>query len=157
MTSPKTLVCLLLLVGLVTAFNVTDYLYPTEGNVTVSYDNFTLDGDNYSIVALAGEHAFLLKEDEPVTNQSEIESVIYSYYLKMYYPSEEDIQELKDLVERFNDSRNDGYDWPNKEEYLCRDDILLSNGKITSFGETLVCRDDESLSLIHISEPTRPY
>lgn len=148
MTSPKSIVCLLLLVGLVSAFNVADYLYPTEENVTVSYTDFTLRGHDYSLVALDGEDTFLLKHEEVVTNQSEIESVLYSYYLQMHYPSEEEIQDLKDLVERFNDSRNDGYDWPNKEEYVCRDDVMLSNGKVTHLGEPLVCRDEESCERI---------
>jgi hypothetical protein len=148
MTSPKSVLCLLLLVGLATAFNVQDYLYPEEENATVSYENFTLNGTDYSIVRIAGQEAFLLEEGEPVTEKSDVQEAVYSYYLKMFYPSEEEIEDLKDLVERFNDSRNDGYDWRNKEEYICRDEILLSNGKVKYLGEPIICRDEESCERI---------
>ncbi|HSB47007.1 MAG TPA: hypothetical protein VLD37_03265, partial [Candidatus Bilamarchaeum sp.] len=42
------------------------------------------------------------------------------------------------------DSRNDGYDFKKKEEYICRDDILLSNGKITVSGKPVRCTDNQS-------------
>ncbi|MFH0949796.1 MAG: hypothetical protein V1827_01280 [Candidatus Micrarchaeota archaeon] len=129
---------------MLSAFNVADYLYPSETNITVSYANFTSDGSQYSIVSLNGVDTFLLKDGEPVSDREEIESSIYQYYVDAFSPSAEEITELKDLIKRFNDSRNNGYDFKNKEEYVCRDDVLMSNGKIKIYGEPVVCRDNES-------------
>ena len=126
------------------AFDATDYFYSSESDVTVSYTNFTLNGSDYSIVSFNGQETFLLKDDEVVTTQSEIDDTLYSYFVKMHYPSDEEIDELYDLIEQFNESRNDGYNWKNKEEYLCRDEILFSNGKISISGEPVTCVDEES-------------
>ncbi|MFH1684891.1 MAG: hypothetical protein ABH983_01155 [Candidatus Micrarchaeota archaeon] len=144
MNSHKTIVTLLLLIGIVSAFNPTDYFYSSESGITISYSNFTLDSTSYSVVSFDGQETFLLKEGEPVSDQAEIESVMYDYYIREYYPSDEDIEELEDLVKKFNDSRNDGYDWKNKEEYLCRDDVLFANGKITVSGKPVTCVDEET-------------
>ncbi len=144
MNSHKTIVTLLLLIGIVSAFNPTDYFYSSESGITISYNNFTLNSVDYSVVSFDGQETFLLKEGEPVSDKNEIESVMYDYYMREYYPSDEDIDELESLVQKFNDSRNDGYDWKNKEEYLCRNDVLFANGKITVSGEPVTCIDEET-------------
>ncbi len=144
MNSHKSAVLLLLLVAVASAFDATDYFYSSESDVTVSYTNFTLNGNSYSIVQFNGVDTFLLKADEPLTSQSEIENVIHSHYLKTNYPNQSEIDDLKALVQKFNDSRNDGYDWKNKEEYLCRDDVLFANGKITVSGQPVTCVDEET-------------
>ncbi len=144
MYSHKCTILLLLLASLAFPFDVAEYFYSTEKDVTVAYNDFTLDGTKYSIVSLNGAETFLLKENEPLTEESEIEDALYSYYIQMHYPSEEEIDELKNLTKQFNDSRNDGHDWKNKEEYLCRDEILFANGKITISGEPVRCVDEES-------------
>lgn len=144
MISHKSVALLLLLVTVVSAFDPTEYFYSSESSVTVSYSNFTLDGVDYAIVNFNGVETFLLKEGDPVTSQSEIEQVMHSHYLKSIFPNQSEIDELKDLVQEFNDSRNDGYDWKNKEEYLCRNDVLFSNGRITVSGEPVTCIDEET-------------
>ena len=144
MTSHKCVAALLLLIGLFSAFNLADYLYPEEANAAVSYSNFTMNATAYSIVEVNGVDTFVLKNGEPMTNLTRIEGVLYNHYIRTYYPSEADLNELKGLVKRFNDSRNDGYDFKGKEEYICRDDVVLSNGKITVSGEPVRCTDNES-------------
>ncbi|MEW6036238.1 MAG: hypothetical protein AB1529_06505 [Candidatus Micrarchaeota archaeon] len=144
MTSQKSVVCLLLLLGVLYSFNVTDYLYPEESNASISYTNFTLNGTAYSIVNIGGQDAFLLRNGAPVSNRTEIDSLLYSYYIRTYYPSQDELDELSSLIKQFNDSRNDGYDFKGKEEYVCRDDVLLSNGKITVSGQPVRCTDNES-------------
>ncbi len=144
MTSHKFAAALLLVIGLLSAFNLADYLYPEESNASVSYTNFTMNATAYSIVAIEGEETFLLKNGEPMTNLTRIEGVLYSHYVRTYYPGEDDIEELRALIKKFNDSRNDGYDFKGKEEYICRDDVLLSNGKITVSGQPVRCVDNET-------------
>jgi hypothetical protein len=145
MTSPKVAVFLLLLFGLMAAaFNVSSYLYPDESNASITYENFTLNGTAYSLVRIDGTQSFLLKNGEPMSNQSKIDSVMYSYFVRSYYPNQTELDSLRGYIKKFNDSRNDGYDFKGKEEYVCRDDILLSNGKITVSGKPVRCLDNES-------------
>ena len=144
MTSHKIVFLAVLLCGLLSAFEVSDYLYSEETNVSVAYANFTLDGTDYSIVKLNGVDTFLLEDDVPLSDQADIESILHAYYMKTYYPSEDDIDGLRALIKQFNDSRNNGYDFKNKEEYSCRDEVLLSNGKITVSGQPVICKDNES-------------
>ncbi|MDD5172283.1 MAG: hypothetical protein PHF60_04580 [Candidatus ainarchaeum sp.] len=144
MTSHKIAFLALLVCSLISAFNVADYLYPEEKNVSVSYTNFTIDGTDYAIVKLNNVETFLLQDDVPMTDQADLEIALHAYYTSTYYPSEAEIQELRDLIKKFNDSRNDGYDFKNKEEYICRNDVLLSNGKITVSGVPVICKDNES-------------
>jgi hypothetical protein len=146
MTSQKAFVFLMLLIGLFHAIQITDYLFPTEKNASVSinYTNFTVNGTAYSLVKIQNLETFLLKNENIVSNKSEIDAVIYSYYTKLYFPTQAELDDLKASIKKFNDSRNDGYDFKNKEEYICRDDILLSNGKITVSGKPVQCIDNES-------------
>ena len=144
MTSHKFVVSVLLLIGLLSAFNIGDYLYPSEKNAAVSYTNFTSDGASYSIVSIGGVQSLLLRNNELVTNQSEMETALHSYYIKSYYPSDTELSDLRAAIKRFNDSRNNGYDFKNKEEYTCRDEVLLSNGKISIYGQPARCTDPAS-------------
>ncbi|MFH1520607.1 MAG: hypothetical protein ABID61_03110 [Candidatus Micrarchaeota archaeon] len=144
MTSLKSVALLLLLSGLIFAFNLSPYFFADEANVTVTYSNFSLDDDNYSIVQFDGVDTFLLKNNNMITEEAEINSAIYTHYMKTYYPTQDEIDDLLQTIKKFNDSRNDGYDFKNKEEYICRDDILLSNGKISVFGQPVRCLDNES-------------
>jgi hypothetical protein len=133
-----------MLSGMLYAFHSGSYFYATEKNVTVAYTNFTLDGANYSIVKFNGVDTFLLKDGEPLTNQSDIEPVMHAYYVERYYPSGQELSGLRALVKTFNDSRNNGYDFKNKEEYTCRNDGFL-NGKLRyPNGTYLECRDNVS-------------
>ncbi len=148
MASLKTAFMALLLAGLLSAFNLSSYIYPTEKNVTVAYTNFTLDGDNYSLVAFNGVNTFLLQNDEPLRNQSDIAPALFRYYSMTYYPSADELANLSAAIKRFNDSRNNGYDFKNKEEYVCRDDVLLSNGKVQVMGVPIICSNNTSCTKV---------
>ncbi len=146
MTSHKAVACLLLLAAVSAAFNVSDYLYPQEQNASITYTNFSSGNSSYSIVNINGSYAFLLQDGSPVTNQSQLDSVLYTYFVQQYSPSQGDVQNLLSTIQTFNLSRNDGYDFKGKEEYTCRDDVLLSTGKITVNGQPVICRDNASCS-----------
>jgi len=151
MTSHNSVVLLLLAFGLLSglasaAFNASDYFYPDETDVSVEYTNFTLDGTPYAIVAFDGDNAFLLEDGQIVSNQSRTDSLLHAYYKDIYYPTGDELESLEALALKFNASRNDGYDYKNKEEYVCRDDVLMSNGKIKISGVPVTCRDNESCS-----------
>ncbi|VVC02601.1 Uncharacterised protein [Candidatus Bilamarchaeum dharawalense] len=144
MTSPKAVAFLLLFAGLISALNLSPYFLAGETNVSIAYTNFTIDNVNYSIVKFANVETFLLKNQQIITDQAEFNSVLYTYYVKTYYPNQTEIDDLKAAITTFNNSRNDGYDFKNKEEYVCRDDILLSNGKIKIFNQPVICSDNTS-------------
>ncbi len=137
---------LLLLFQFSAAFDVNDYLYEEETAESVGYTDFTLDGTAYSIVSISGEKTFLLKEGSPVNSSSEIEDVVSRYYEMEYYPSEEEIDELEELIERYNDSRNDGQKFAGKEEYVCRS-VIFIDGRVKSGPDPIYCRneDDEEM------------
>ncbi len=135
-----------LLPGIVFSFTPSKYIYGSEGNVTVTYEDFILNSTNYSLVYFDGTETFLLKEGEPLNDSSEISQILYDYYKEKYYPTDEEIEELRLLIERYNASRNDGYDWKNKEEYACRV-VLFTDGRIEMYGEPLWCHDDESCDI----------
>lgn len=144
MTSLRFAAFLLLLVGFAFSLNVSDYLFANETNATINYTNFTVNGTSYSLVKINGAETFLLKGGNIVSDKPELSSVLYSYFSRLYYPNKTELDELKSLIDIFNKSRNDGYDFKGKEEYVCRDDILLSNGKITVSGEPVRCVDNET-------------
>lgn len=144
MTSHKAVACLLLLIGLFSAFNLADYLLPEEANASVTYTNFTQNGAAYSLIKINGADTFLLKNNEVMSDKPQLDSALYTYYTRSYYPNETELDSLKASIKQFNDSRNNGYDYKNKEEYICRDDVLLSNGKITVSGQVVRCSDNAS-------------
>jgi len=146
MTSLKFISILLMLAAIsVAAFDVSGYLYSSETEESVSYEDFTLNGVDYSIVTISGEKTFLLQNDEIVLEEDDIKEVLDAYYLQTYYPSDEEIDELLDLFNSYNDSRNDGQRFPGKEEYACRS-VLFIDGRVKNPSqEPVYCRgeDDE--------------
>ena len=150
---PKAYTILLLfclLSGLVFPFTASNYFYGSEDEVTVTSEDFTLAGDDYSIIYFDGEPTFLLKNGQVVENQSGISQPIYDHYITNYYPSEEEISELRGLVLAYNVSRNDGYDFKEKEEYICRG-ILFTDKRIDMYidgkMQKLWCHDNASCDL----------
>lgn len=139
-----------LLSGLVFPFTASNYFYGSEEDVTVTSEDFTVEGTDYSIIYFDGEPTFLVEDGEVVENTDEIASTIYDYYIMTYYPSDEDVNELKNLILEYNISRNDGYDWKNKEEYICRE-IMFTDKRIEMYIdgelEKLWCHDDASCDL----------
>lgn len=121
------------------SFNVQNYIYPNETSSSINYTNFSYNGNAYSLVSISSAPTFLLKNGDLVNGSSEISDVLGSYYRRNYYLSDDDISQLKALVKKFNDSRNDGYDAKNKEEYTCRNDVLFADGKIKFNNVPLRC------------------
>jgi len=141
--NPYTLLALFfLLSGAVFAFMPSDYFYPDE-TVTVTREAFVYDGDDYELLYFNGEETFLLKDSEPIDDSDEIRQVLYAYYREKYYPSEADLAEIRALVEEFNTSRNNGYDFKKKEEYSCRE-VIFTDKRIIINNEPVWCHDDES-------------
>jgi len=144
------LAALCVLSGLVFPFTASNYFYSTETDVTVTSEDFELNGTDYSLVYFDGDPTFLLKDGEIVTNRTELETKVYDYYIMEFYPSEEDVNELRNLTLEYNLSRNDGYDWKGKEESICRE-IMFTDKRIEMYidGEMqkLWCHDEESCDL----------
>jgi hypothetical protein len=141
MTSQKVAYVLLALVALSSAFSVDDYLYSYEDSPSVTYENFTQNGKQYSIISLDGEDALMLENGKLMNDSSEIDSVLELYYLSQYYPSDDEVDDLMDLLEAYNDSRNDGHKFPDKEEYVCRE-IIFIDGRVKDGGQPIFCRDE---------------
>jgi len=146
MTSQKAAALLLVLVALSSAFNIDECLYPSEENATITYENFTSNGHSYSILSIDGEESFLLKNGEPVTNGSAVSDVVSSYYLGMYYPTDEEIESVRELLDIYNASRNDGQKFPGKEEYVCRG-VIFIDGRVKDGTTPIYCRNENDTEL----------
>lgn len=110
----RTLIPLLSFFLVASAFNISDYLYEGE-NATVAFSNFSFSMGNFSIVKINGTETFLINRADMslVENASEIENILTKYYIETYAPKESDINELRELIMRFNASRE-------PEEGKCR-------------------------------------
>jgi hypothetical protein len=141
MTSLKPFVLLMLAFGIINAFGISDYLYPSEPNTSVQFKNFTLDGTPYSIVSISGSDTFLLRGAEIVTDKSDIESILKSYYSTYFFPSSGEMENLTNLIQAYNASRNDGQKFRGKEEYICRGSIFI-DGRVTWNRQPITCRNE---------------
>ncbi|GEM_PF-5387913 len=147
------LVLFLLLGSITFAFDVSKYTYPEENSSVITQTNFTLDGIPYSIVSIGSTKVFILKSGDILENQSDIVSTLYHYYKVQYYPSDTELQEVKDLFLSFNTSRNDepGYDFLGyREELYCRVGIIISQVNYSSneLIDAYPCRNETSCDYI---------
>ncbi|MBI5223079.1 hypothetical protein HY990_01525 [Candidatus Micrarchaeota archaeon] len=128
------------------SINLSQYLYSNERPSQLVYTNFTYLDENFSIVSIGSNNLFLLSSDNLTLNSSKIDEALKNYYFKNYYPSDSDLSDLRNLIIAFNRSRNDGGEGylAGKEEYVCRDDVLVSNGKVKVLGTPLRCTDNTS-------------
>jgi len=148
---PHAIFFVLMLLGVSSAFNPSDYYYADETDVSVSYTNFSLNGNAYSIVYFDGKETFLLRDGAIVNDSNEISNAVFGYYIEEYYPSEEELAEIRSYIDQFNASRNNGYGvYKNKEEYICRT-AIFTDKRIDVFidGEKqkLWCHDDASCEM----------
>jgi hypothetical protein len=127
-----------LLFSLSHAFDANDYLYSNETGATINATDFNVNGTSYSLISINGEESFLISNNAPVENKSTIETVLHDYYLETYYPSESELDNVWDLLDSYNASRNDGNKFKNKEEYVCRD-VIFSNGRVKSGKNPVEC------------------
>ncbi len=142
MTSLKPFVLLMLAFGIISAFSVSDYLHPTEAKAVVQYTNFTLGGTPYSIISINGADTFLLSGGNPVSKKSDIEAILNSYYSTFYLPSSADLDNLENLLQLYNASRNDGGLFKGEEEYACRNILFIDGKQKSPTGQTIVCRNE---------------
>ncbi|MFH1222200.1 MAG: hypothetical protein V1492_03890 [Candidatus Micrarchaeota archaeon] len=141
----------LIILGLVFSFVPANYFYASEGNVSVTYKNFTLDGKSYSVVYFNSVETFLLKNGELVNDSSESSSVMRKFYLAQNYPSDAELQELRDMVAAYDVSRNNGYGtFKNQEEDSCNK-ALFNDQRIEVYingkKQMLWCHDNESCDM----------
>lgn len=141
MKSSMLVLFLVLLISSVNSFDPSDYLYSSETASSVSYENFTLNGKDYSIVKISGSEAFLIEEGKLIQDKSQIEKAIYDHYLSKYYPSSSELKNIEDLLDAYNASRNDGNKFPKKEEYVCRD-VLFADGRVKTGNKPVICKPD---------------
>ncbi len=135
------LVLLSLLSFAFAAFNLSIYLYPSENETQVVFSNFTISDASYSIILSGQKPIFLLKNGEPLGNLNGISSVLGAYYKSTSYPASADLALLKNYTLTYNFSRNDGGRYPEKEEAICKQ-ILLLNGIKYGTGY-IYCDSDE--------------
>lgn len=147
----KLFLFVLIFSGLFYSVNLSSFIYQNESLNNITYQNFTKNNNSYSLVLISSNPTFLLVNGELSVNQTEIRTTVKEYYLNNFYPSASELDNLKSLIDRFNKSRNDGIansSFANKEEYICRNEVLASNGRVTVLGEPLVCRDQASCQRI---------
>lgn len=148
------LLLLLIFVGFVGqafSFSLQDYMNANENASLASYKNFTMDGDNYSIITINNSEELLLKNDAIVQDEEEIKETLNKYFIKEYYPLPSEIDEIKALIAQYNESRNDGFgNYKGKEEYVCRACIFTDKRidvTINGVKQKLWCHDDESCKM----------
>ncbi|HLC68724.1 MAG TPA: hypothetical protein VJH24_02695 [Candidatus Bilamarchaeaceae archaeon] len=125
------------------AFSVNGYLYYHEDALQLVYDEFTYNGVPYTLVKLGGREIFLLKDGEPVENVTNIRDPLRQHYQELYYPEPDELQRIRDLLDAYNQSRNDGESFPGREEATCRYTLFI-DGHITIGQEIIQCVDDAS-------------
>lgn len=150
MASLRTSVLLMVILGLAASFNATGYILPSEANAPVSYTNFTLGSDQYSIVSVNNADAMLLHGDQLVINQSDIKSVLATYYSTYFYPSQDDLNALTNAIQAYNVSRNNGVNFKNQEEYACRS-VLFIDGRVQYDDQPVVCRNQNDSAMCTIA------
>jgi hypothetical protein len=138
---------LLFIIGTVLAFDATAYLYSSENSSTnITNESFIMNGINYDIITIRNEGSFLLKKDEIIQNSSEIYQVIYDYYKIKHYPTDKELQDIKEILLKYNDSRNDGDRFKNKEENACVS-ALFADGRIVVYGKPVTCINDSTCDI----------
>lgn len=140
-------ILLLFLASFTFAFDVEDYLYYNEDITTVTEENFTLNGVDYLLIKINGDEIFLLKGNKVLNSSENVTPVVRAYYKSLYYPTDEELVGVDDLLLSYNTSRNDGEGiYPGKEEASCRY-VLFLDGHIDIGGQVVQCIDDESCAL----------
>ncbi|MGV8176526.1 MAG: hypothetical protein ACP5NX_01880 [Candidatus Bilamarchaeaceae archaeon] len=143
------LLALLVGIGLVYPFGVSEYLKTGEDVTMVKYSDFIVDGTPYRFVDVNGTTIFILKGEEIVSDPAQIESLIQKHYHEVYFPKGADLDQIRSLALRYNTSRNDGTNlsmaFKNHEEDTCRK-VLQLDSTIYYKGTKVrtTCEDDFS-------------
>ena len=88
-------------------FSVTPYLYSAEKSAAVDTVSFQASsGASARLYKINGEDSLLVVDDKLVSDKAVISSIISEYYMAAFYPSNDDLSELKGFADSFNKSRN---------------------------------------------------
>ncbi|MCC7552337.1 hypothetical protein KO317_01565 [Candidatus Micrarchaeota archaeon] len=100
----------LLLTGLVSAeaFNMNKYLFEDEKIDDVTYVSVEIDNIEYRLVYIKEDPIFILKEGNLITDKNEVKDLACDCWKKLYYPSEKEVEELKNYIINFNAGRHEG-------------------------------------------------
>lgn len=120
------------------AFNVEDYLINNETKENIKKEFFTLNHITYTIINISGKSVFLLKGEELLTKKDEIENVFKIQYLSKYLINQNETNLLKSYLTTYNISRNNGGIYPNNEEELCKNALMI---------HLYPCTDDKSCNI----------
>ena len=112
MATVNKLLGLLFLIGFVYPTVFSDYLLPNETLNQFTTVNYTLDNITYTIYMKDDQPVMMFKDDQVITNSSQIEEVLSDYYRDTFAPSEDELNTLKDKILMFNQSRNDPTYYP---------------------------------------------
>ncbi|MCX8195166.1 MAG: hypothetical protein N3G22_03620 [Candidatus Micrarchaeota archaeon] len=89
------------------AFSIQPYLYSGEKESDASYVSFqTANNTTLKVVKIKGEAAMLLLEDQLVLEKERISALLSEYYKAKFYPTQEELDEIKNYADLFNKSRN---------------------------------------------------
>ncbi len=143
--------------------NMSLYLIDGENLSMVSYENFSLNNTNYSLIWINGSAALLVNANtkEIIESKSQMNDILWPYFLQKYSPGNltEIEEQIRELVSVFNWSRNNGDQVKNVEEYACRGTLgenigippnlhqykdiyaFYSSFICSHYGEILTCKD----------------
>ncbi len=115
---------LLLLLPLTTAqvFVPQDYFYENE-SPDVTSEKWVVDGTAYKVYYFDGKPAFLVKNGTPIADNDTIAYVVEAHYRELYPISEDVVEDIRQLLIRFNESRFDNDNAYRMEEQRCRDNL----------------------------------
>ncbi len=120
------LFALLMLTAGAFAFSVEDYLAGNETNASIAKDSFSINSTAYYIANISNKPTFLVKAGEVVQDKAEIQDAVRQYYVSKYYPSQGELNTLRNYFLAYNVSRNDGARYKGYEENACRGVLLLN-------------------------------
>lgn len=152
------LVSLFLLFSVCFPVSVSDYakyLYKSEDVNLTTIENFTIDASNYSMVKYSGTPVLLYKNELLLNDINQITLAIQKYYKNNFYVNQSELDDIRNLLIAYNQSRNDGQKYLGKEEYACREALLL-NG-FNYGGSKIYCDSTENCSKVAIVFYTAPY
>ncbi|MDD5096620.1 MAG: hypothetical protein PHY95_03860 [Candidatus ainarchaeum sp.] len=105
------LIGLLLLLPAAFSADLTRYLAPGES--ITAQDTFVVDSVAYTLVYIDDEPVFLLDgSGEIITDPDVVGRVVNAYFTELYYPTDAEIAALRADFEAYDDSRNNGDNYP---------------------------------------------
>ncbi|MCX8175025.1 MAG: hypothetical protein N3E51_02365 [Candidatus Micrarchaeota archaeon] len=88
------------------SFSINPYLYASESSAKVDAITFQHGEQTARLYKIDGQEALLTLEDQLVEKKEDISAIMTEYYRREYYPSAEELAEIKAQADSFNRSRN---------------------------------------------------